>query len=103
MMVRINDVGGFMGKISPFLRQTNAGSVGNFSVGISDSAGVVGFEFTERGLKLGSDRLDAHLEVSRREFISIVFGAHPERPVEVPDLLKDLLPFYFPIWQLDHS
>jgi hypothetical protein len=103
MMVRINDVRGFMEKISPWLEKRNAGTVRKFSVGITDTADLIGFEFTERGLKLGSDRWNAHVEMSLREFTSIVFGAHPERSVDVPDILKDLFPFYFPIWQLDHS
>jgi len=102
MMIRINDVCRFMGKIAPWLEQTNAGTVRKFSVGITDTAGLVDFEFTGQGLKLGSNRLDAHVEMSLREFTSIMFGAHPERPVEVPDMLN-LFSFYFPIWELDHS
>jgi hypothetical protein len=87
---------------APWAEQANAGTVRKFSVGITDSAGLVDFEFTGRGLKLGSDRLDAHVEMSLREFTSIVFGAHPGRPVDVPGILN-LFPFYFPIWKLDHS
>ncbi len=102
MMIRINDVCRFMGKLAPWLEQTNAGTARKFSVGITDTADLVGFEFTGRGLKLGSDRLDAHVELSLREFTSIVFGAHSERPVDVPDILS-LFPFSFPIWELDHS
>jgi len=103
MMIRINDVPSIMEKISPWLEQKNAGAVRKFSIHITDSAKLISFEFTERGLKLGSDRLDTHVEISLRKFTSIVFGAHPERPVDVPDMLRDVFPFYFPIWELDHS
>ena len=74
-----------------------------FSVTIGDTGEVVSFEFTDTGLRLGQRHCDTHFEMSSRIFTSIVFDAHPEQSVEVPDELRELFPFYFPIWELDHS
>jgi hypothetical protein len=103
MMVRTNNVRGFMERISPWLEQRNAGTVRRFSIYIRDTAELISFEFSRLGLTLGNNSSGERLEFSLRELTSIVFGAHSERPVNTPDMLGDLFPFYFPIWQLDHS
>lgn len=103
MMVRVNGFHRFMEKISGWLEKKNGDRAGKFSIGITDLNEIINFEFSESGLGIGTDRFSPHFEFSSRELISVIFGPHPERPVEIPDQLNDLFPFYFPIYLLDHS
>jgi hypothetical protein len=74
MMIRINDPERFIRNISPWLKRNNP------EVDLS------------------------HLNrLSRRELTGVLFGAHAEHPVTIPENLKHFKPFYFPIWMLDHS
>lgn len=103
MMIRINDVFGFLEKILPWIERHRAGATGQFSVTLGDTGDVISFEFHDTGLRLGNKHCDTHFEMSLRIFTSIVFGVHPQQTIEVPEELKKLFPFYFPIWELDHS
>ena len=43
-----------------------------------------------------------------RQMVQLVFGGHPScEPLDLPagaaELLGQVFPFYFPIWELDHS
>ncbi|MCF6175751.1 MAG: GNAT family N-acetyltransferase [Victivallaceae bacterium] len=103
MMIRLNDTYGFMQKIAPFLEQKNGDISKKFSVKLTDRAELISFDFTEQGLNLGREQYESHIELSSLDFVSIIFGAHPTYPIEVPEFMQHLFPFYFPIWQLDHS
>jgi len=103
MMIRINDARGFMGKISSWLVERNGGKARAFSIGITDTGEVISFAFGERALALGGEVCEAHFEMTLREFTGVVFGAHAERPVPAPAAMKDLFPFTFPLFMLDHS
>ncbi|MCK5735363.1 MAG: hypothetical protein KAH21_02750, partial [Spirochaetaceae bacterium] len=103
MMIRINNLFSLMKSLIPHLERANAGAKRAFSLGITDSAELISFKFSTQGLELGRSRLDEHFELSLQELTAIVFGAHSGHSVTVPDVLKELFPFYFPIWQLDHS
>jgi len=103
MMVRINNVRRFMERIAPWVEEGGAGADRRFSLAVADAGELIGFEFCSGRLALGSAKFETHVELSVRELTSIVFGPHPERPVATPEVLKDLFPFYFPIWMMDHS
>ncbi len=102
-MLRINDIPGFLGKIVPWLERRIYEDNTEFSIGIRDTGQTVSFEFSKAGLKIAGRRLSQHLELSRMDLTSVIFGAHPERPFDPPDLLERLFPFYFPISVLDRS
>jgi len=103
MMVRINNISVFFTKIATWLEQKNSSIEQEFSLRLKDSGEVVSFVFSGNKLKLGQDILGQHREISRQELTSVIFGPHPERPVETPKIMSDLFCFYFPIWELDHS
>lgn len=103
MMIRINDTGRFMENISGYLERKNAGAERSFSLEVTETGETVSFEFAAGGLDLGTRPLESHLNLSRRELTSIVFGPHPERPAVIPEVLQDFFPIYFPVWVLDHS
>jgi len=102
-MMRINNVRAFMGRISTWLVGRNAGAARAFSITVTDTGETISFAFREDTLELGAHAVDPRLEMSLQDLTSVVFGAHPERPVSVPPVLKDLFPFYFPIYILDRS
>jgi GNAT superfamily N-acetyltransferase len=101
MMVRLNQPRAFFQAIAPWLARQGAGRERAFSLG--DAGETISFRFSGEGLTLGTERLELHFDLSRRELASVLFGAHPTRPVETPNALRDLFPFYFPIGMLDHS
>ena len=103
MMVRINDIPGFLKRIAPWLERRRDETFGGFSLGITDAHQTVSLDFSARGLTIGSNRRPRHLELSRLELTSALFGAHPERPYDPPEPLASLFPFYFPISVLDRS
>ncbi len=103
MMVRINHAAAFFRKIAKWFEKKNAGRPREFSLDITDANERISFHFARGRLELASYKLDSHLEMSRRELTSAIFGAHPDRPSPVPDALRDLVPFYFPVWMLDIS
>ena len=90
-------------RISTWLVNRNAGADRAFSITVTDTGEKISFAFRRDTLELGGDALDPRLEISLRDLTSVVFGAHPERPVPVPPVLKGLFPFYFPIYILDRS
>ncbi len=103
MMVRINDVPGFLARIAPWIEQTNTGRTGAFSVGLTDTGQTISFEFSADGLRIADRQLEPHTELTRQELTSVVFGPHPQRPTTISGPLAALFPFYFPIWILDRS
>lgn len=103
MMLRINDAVGFCRKIAPWFERCNSGQDRAFSVGLTDAGQTVCFEVSGDKLKIGIERRTLHLKMTRMEFASAVFGAHPARPFEAPPPLDQIFPFYFPIGVLDRS
>ena len=73
------------------------------SVGVVDAGVTVSFVWSASGLVLGSRRLPEHVDLTRRELASVLFGAHPERPVDRPRALDWLPAFHLPIPILDRS
>ena len=102
-MIRINNFRSFFGKISSWLVKKNAGKLTQLSLGITDTAEVISLDFADDQIVQGADRCELHLEMNSQEWTGVIFGSHPERPIETPGAIKHLFPFYFPIWMLDHS
>ena len=102
-MTRINDVRGFFEKISPWLAKRHQGQVEPFSIGLRNPQETISLDFSTGDVQVGSQRCDQHLEMTRRELTSAIFGAHVETPYDPPPPLDRLFPFYFPISILDRS
>lgn len=102
-MFRINHVPGLFRALSPWLQRRAAGQTMAFSVAVTDTNETVSLEFGRDGLVMGDQRQKTHLEMSRLDLSSAVFGAHPCRPFDVPQPLASLFPFHFPISILDRS
>jgi GNAT superfamily N-acetyltransferase len=102
-MIRINNVRGFLHKISDWLQRKNGDRARSFSIEITDSDEVVSVDLAPDSVRIGEDRRPEHFEMSRLDFTSVVFGPHPARPYETPEPIAQLFPFYFPITVLDRS
>jgi len=103
MMIRINDVRGFLGRIAGILEHKNGTVERAFSATFHDPDETVSFRFSRDGLALGAGKQTQDFAMSLREWTSVIFGSHPARPVGRPAGLADLFPVYFPIWVLDRS
>jgi hypothetical protein len=64
---------------------------------------TVSLEWRAFGLAVGSKTLPEHVDLTRRELTSVLFGSHPDRPFEVPAALQWLPQFRVPIPVLDRS
>ena len=106
MMVRINDPEAFLRGILGWLGAALPARVPreSVSVGVVDADAIVSFAWTATsGLAIGSERQPGHVELTRRELTSVLFGSHPERPVDIPDALAWLPRITLPIPVLDRS
>ena len=103
MMIRMNLPRKFFNRISPWLVSKNEGKNRAFSIEITDINEIISFEFSAEGVQLGDKKLQEHLILTRRQLTSAVFGSHPEVVEESNSVFSGLLPFYFPLWILDHS
>ena len=103
LMVRINNNRTFLQKISPWLVKKNGGRKHRFSLAVAERNETISFDFTPENLDLGATRLDSHVELSQREFTSVMFGCHPDRHVETPEPMTGLFGFSFPLRVLDRS
>ena len=103
MMIRINQPSAFLRRIGPWIESRNAGVNREFSFRVTDVQEQISFRFSDSGLVLGEERFVNHLETTRRELTSWVFGPHPARPNSPPEVFSEIFPFYFPIWILDQS
>jgi GNAT superfamily N-acetyltransferase len=103
MMLRLNDPAGFLRGIRGWLAGLRSADSRSVSIGVADAGVTVSLEWRAFGLAVGSRRLPEHVELTRRELTSILFGSHPERPVGVPESLAWLPRFRVPIPVLDRS
>lgn len=103
MMLRLNDPAGFLRGIRSWLVAHRPDEARSVSIRVPDAGVTVGFEWRAFGLAIGARELPEHLELSRRDLTSILFGSHPDRPIAVPAALAWLPRFRVPIPVLDRS
>jgi predicted N-acetyltransferase YhbS len=104
MMLRLNDPAGFLRGIRGWLAANRPPDARSVSIAITDMPETpVSIEWRAFGVAIGSKRLPEHVEVTRRELTSALFGAHPSVPVDVPPPLAWLPRFHVPIPVLDRS
>lgn len=103
-MIRINRPRALFEALRNWFAHRNGGRKWEFSVQVTDDDDTaISFHFDASGLELGRQKCRDHLECTRRELTSILFGEHLSCRVKIPDKWVGLTPYYFPIWILDHS
>ncbi len=103
MMVRLNDPIAYLRAVRPWLAQLGASVADATSIDVTDAGLTVSIEPRPFGMAIGTRRLDRHVELTRRELTSVLFGSHPDRPVAVPAELAWIPPLHLPIPVLDRS
>ena len=74
----------------------------------SDAAVDMLARFRDGDADVSSGQSGEQVVLSRRQLAQLIFGPHPAaRPFEAEgragEILQQVFPFYFPIWELDHS
>ncbi|MSP14242.1 MAG: GNAT family N-acetyltransferase [Chloroflexi bacterium] len=114
MMIRLNNPRRFLEKIKPWLEKRYSGAEGAISFEIREpnvagaASDIISWEFKAGRLRFGQEQQEFHTVLSRRDFTSVLFGEHLARRVTLPKFgqanhLRDIFPFYFPLWILDTS
>jgi len=103
MMVRLNDPTAFLRSVRPWLARQGGLISDAVSIEVADTGELVSIEPRPFGMAIGSRQLDRHVRLTARELTSVLFGAHPERPVDIPPEIAWLPPFRIPIPILDRS
>ena len=65
-------------------------------------------EFRDGEVRFDSVPAGERVALTERQMVQLVFGGHSScEPLDLParaaDLLNQVFPFYFPIWELDRS
>ena len=65
-------------------------------------------EFGDGEVGFSDQRVEDQMVLARRQLTQLIFGAHASaEPVEcggrAGEILRTVFPYYFPIWELDHS
>jgi hypothetical protein len=103
-MLRLNDPAGFLRGIRSWLAANRPPDARSVSIRITDiPETTVSIEWRAFGVAIGSRTLPDHVELTRRELTSVLFGAHPSVPVDVPASLAWFPRFHVPIPVLDRS
>ena len=107
-MMRINDLEKLLRQSYSYLSQRSTGLEGDVCLACSDTGERVTLKFRDGEIGISTEALEDQVVLSRRQLAQLIFGAHPAlEPVECAgpagEILHAVFPFYFPIWELDHS
>ena len=106
-MVRINSLAGLLSRIGAHLRSRSVGVRGDVCLTCTDSGEAVTLRFRDGSVDVSAERSGQQVDLTRRQLVQLIFGPHPDAsPVdltgEAGEILQNVFPFYFPIWELDH-
>ena len=107
-MMRVNNLGRLLEQIRHYLSQKSVGLNGSVCLACSDTGERVSLCCRDGEIDIKAEPSTPEVVLDRRQLAQLIFGAHPAHsPVECAGaagaLLRRLFPFYFPIWELDHS
>ena len=107
-MMRVNNLEKLLRGIQNDLRGKSAGLHGDVCLVCRETGEAVTLKFRDGRVNVSAERSADAVVLTRRELTQLIFGAHPAaEPVEphgkAGEILKEIFPFYFPIWELDHS
>ena len=107
-MMRVNSVCSLIGKITDHLQTQGAALNGEVCLVCTDDGEAVTIRFRDGEVEVSPERSGDPVELSRRQLAKLIFGPHPAaEPITVGgkagEILDTIFPYYFPIWELDHS
>ena len=107
--MRVNSLSSLISKITGHLREQSASGVeGTACLVCVDDGDAVTITLRNGDAEVSTERSGQPVELTRRELTRLIFGPHPAgEPVtadgEAGEVLDAIFPFYFPVWELDHS
>jgi hypothetical protein len=106
-MHRINSLGQLLRQIHPYLSRKSAGVHGDVTLVCKDSGEAVGLSLNHADVSISQNVFPEKVVLTGRQLTQLIFGPHPSaRPVEIGgpagEVLRNVFPYYFPIWELDH-
>ena len=107
-MMRINSLERLLRGIENYLRGKSAGLRGDVRLVCEETGEAVTVEFHDGDVRFSDRRIGDEVVLGRRRLVQLIFGAHRSaEPVEcnsrAGEILRAVFPYYFPIWELDHS
>ena len=106
-MMRVNSLD-LLRRIEGYLTERSVGLHGRVSLVCSDTEESITLEFADGRVGFSTEPGVAPVVLSRRQLAQLIFGGHAALsplvlPEEQGELLAQVFPYYFPIWELDHS
>lgn len=107
-MVRVNSLRSLMRKITGHLRARSANLEGTVCLVCTDDGEAVTIRLRNGEVEVSPERSSEPVGLTRRQLTKLIFGTHPAAdPIkadgEAGELLDTIFPYYFPVWELDHS
>ena len=108
-MMRVNSLSSLITKIAGHLRErSESGVEGTVCLVCVDDGDAVTISLRNGDAEVSTDRSGEAVELTRRQLTKLIFGPHPAAdPItadgEAGEVLDAIFPFYFPVWELDHS
>ncbi len=107
-MMRLNSLEQLLRRIPNFLREKSAGLHGEVGLECSDTGEYLTLRFRDGEVDFANQKTPTPVVLTRRQLGQLIFGSHPSLPPlalegEAGEMLNQIFPFYFPIWDLDHS
>ncbi len=107
-MMRVNSLHSLMSKITNHIRARAVGLSGDVCIVCVDDGQAVTIRIRGADVDVSSERSGKPIELTRRQLTKLIFGPHPAAdPIKVGgqagEILNAIFPYYFPVWELDHS
>ena len=107
-MMRVNSLEKLLRGIANHLRRSSAEVDGAVRLVCKESGEQVTLKFRRGAMDLSNEEAAEPVVLTRRELARLIFGSHPAaKAVELPGqagaILRHVFPYYFPVWELDHS
>ena len=107
-MVRINDLRLFLEQIIGHLQIMSKNLKKDLSIYCDESQEPVTIGLNKGSVEISSKKASDTIRLSRRDLTKVIFGSHhSNKSVDLSGaakgILQQLFPYYFPVWELDHS
>ena len=107
-MMRINSLEKLVRQIENHLRRKSVGVHGDVCLVCNETGEAVTLKFRDGDVGISSNQSPEPVVLTRRQLAQLIFGSHPAATQiacnsTVGEILHQIFPFYFPIWELDHS
>ena len=107
-MMRINSLEKLVRQIENHLRRKSVGVHGDVCLVCNETGEAVTLKFRDGDVGISSNQSPEPVVLTRRQLAQLIFGSHPAVTQiacnsTVGEILHQIFPFYFPIWELDRS